>query len=337
MHFQFADTTYTYDQLHASIKSRWATKLDQIRTQDKKAIEKVKRQSHKINHPVWARISSFFKDLSIFRHLDSFISIENGLREGSVMRRMYSRTISKPTDEALVFSSMLHVSSGSAGKLLALEPADRIRAVFKTLDEVPLELIYFDTPRYEEDGCRWMPRSLLSQASATAQRMPNNTLDAWIETDTNRENVLGLSFKQHARVVSFPSRLGHVPSKVYWNGYAGRVHEAGSDRPLELPLTHDLILLMPVLDPFGSPFSTLSRFTAVLASIKKIPVEPKKFDDAEDAWPGSLNTFKHTWVVRHEGLVHFDAVSEAKGYTRMALVPLMSGASNAARYGFRLT
>ena len=126
-------------------------------------------KAFKVMNPVWRNIRAFLMDMSLTWSGSGL----TGGALGRCIRAMYYRNCSKKADESLVLTSLLSAKPGSAAAISTTKEEDRLREVLSQLDIVPVELIFADSYRYEEPGCRWMPKSFLS-VNAPRTRLPKH-------------------------------------------------------------------------------------------------------------------------------------------------------------------
>ena len=148
------------------------------------AITMIDKRLFKITNPVWYSVFTFLEEMTV-----DWSGGLNGEALARCMRGMYYRNISKPIDEPLVLSSMLSARAGSATRLSreSTRPEDRYKVLFKKLRYLPREILFVDQPRYQEDGCRWIPKSLLRvNAVGSVNKVP-------VERRTNFEQWMIMS------------------------------------------------------------------------------------------------------------------------------------------------
>jgi hypothetical protein len=84
-------------------------------------------------------------------------SLVDGLRLRNVCQALVSRSTSKPADEALCIASLLN---RNAKDYTHLAEDQRMKALVTSLDLVLAEFLFCHMPRYQDDGLRWVPRTL---------------------------------------------------------------------------------------------------------------------------------------------------------------------------------
>jgi hypothetical protein len=83
-----------------------------------------------------------------------------------VCRSLIYRTTSKAADEGICLSTLLRQSPAD---VIKLDPEARVRHVIISLEAVPSDILFIRQQRYQEDGSRWIPRTLLGSDSAWLQ------------------------------------------------------------------------------------------------------------------------------------------------------------------------
>ncbi|KAL9051416.1 MAG: hypothetical protein Q9162_006023 [Coniocarpon cinnabarinum] len=193
--FQFQDRTISWPGLHDEVQSRYKLSSWKSRSQlpkkhpvkkaqkvkwfvsehgsrgDKKqitspiveALAHVDKRLYKVLNQVWHAIFAFLEEMTVDWSGDL-----KGERLARCMRGMYYRNCSRSTDEPLVLASLLSWRAGAAAdvKKQSSTKEDRYKTLFQMLQYVPRDILFVDQVRYEEDGCRWMPTSLLGINSA---------------------------------------------------------------------------------------------------------------------------------------------------------------------------
>ena len=198
--YRFKDTLYSYDNLNKEVMNKHALPSRRRNVPREHFLHRIldnppncqspvsplRKNAHKALNCVWLRVSSFFKEMNITysqpdpkwlpgAQLNPWIQIT----VPRAIRTMMSRTTSKLEDEPLVFSSLTNWWSGSGVALVHTHPSERYRKFFTSFGFVPSQLIFLNQKRYKEDGSRWIPTSLLSQASPNCAPLAfeHSTLD----------------------------------------------------------------------------------------------------------------------------------------------------------------
>jgi hypothetical protein len=283
-------------------------------------ISPLQSQAHKALSCAWPRISAFFKEMNItYQQPDpSWLpgAQLNPLLQITVpraIRTVMSRTTSKLDDECLVFSSLVHWWSGSAAKLVHTPAEERYKEFFTSFGVVPCQIIFLNQKRYEERGSRWIPRSLLSQASPKCE--PLAFEHKITDDEYSWPNSRGLSAEYPG--FSLPRGLFHStrPFRVCLaeSLYTVRVYVAGTDEhPQGLASKENLAIILP-----RSIWKTPWKCVGVLVAICG--------DEGQSARSvGIMNRFqaaiKENWndyrdkgriLARHEALVDFSRETES--------------------------
>ena len=124
------------------------------------SMKRLGKRLFKVINPVWYSIYRFLQELSIGWNS----SLTGGVSGGPLarcMRAMYHRNCTKSADESLVLASLLSSTPGIPATLTKVEDEQRMQVLLQKLSQVPIEILFVDQQRYEDRGCRWMPKSLL--------------------------------------------------------------------------------------------------------------------------------------------------------------------------------
>ena len=272
VYYRFADEYYAYEGLREQLQRALAFSnrqrmvppehhlcqiLDaapkfQLTLIGKTELHTLEYHVFKALNPCWPLISRFFKELYADYHYEAGIRTEDGeLTLSRVIRAIMSRTTSKIEDEAHVFTSLTSWRrTHSRGSLLVStrDLKDNYRKLFRSARFwwVPSQMLFLNQPRYDQEGCRWIPTSFLSQESSRYSTLPNR----WGKQ--SREVGMPTNYGVTAR---YPGLLLHISSGdsipqrfcISWNQarYVAYVHVAGTEvHPKELPAT-DLALVLP--------------------------------------------------------------------------------------------
>lgn len=180
----------------------------------------------------WPRIEPFFDQMNINRSRwwEAF-NTDSDFTE--VIMSVMTRTTSRITDEGLVLASALRPNTLSLSKILDIDEAERYRKLFRPTIGVksvvvPSRMIFLDQRRYDELGCRWIPRSLLSQqlGSENTVYMPRGGEVGWASFDGVRVWYPGV-------FIEIPDYDGQMASafesEICGNRYRCELHEAGKE------------------------------------------------------------------------------------------------------------
>jgi hypothetical protein len=172
------------------------------------------------------------------------------------MKNIMFRTCSKIEDESLVFASISKCKTAAPSKLILVEPLERYRTLFTSLNSVPVGIVFLDQKRYEDYGSRWIPKSLLSQNSQLARPIlkEDTESDGWPAGWPFRKTGEGLQIKA-AGFDLLPRPLRVPPNfRVCLAGfeYLGFVHAAGYTQPLD-GLTGEFAIITPSSIWKGAP------------------------------------------------------------------------------------
>ncbi|XP_044714748.1 uncharacterized protein HRG_11783 [Hirsutella rhossiliensis] len=186
VHYQFADTTYTFNNLNKAVRQTHAFPARSVTIPETHLLRKRLANppqcaadyeplacfAHKALSCCWTRISSFFKELDIkYSQPDPKWFPGMQLVPGMTvlvpraMRTIAYRTTSRSEDESLILASLTNWRAGSVEPLIEVPAEERMRVCFKTFALVPSQLIFLDQKRYEDTGARWIPKSLLAQST----------------------------------------------------------------------------------------------------------------------------------------------------------------------------
>ena len=269
VHYQFEDGVHTYESLNSRVRQLhcfpWRDiplPSDHFLYEVLKNPPNLDRKSEAVFHSrpplrlhahkaltCWPVISSFFKDMNVLYHWQG---VNNNAYLSKVIRSVMNRTTSKTEDEGLVFSSVLTVRSGSGAKMENVDPEDRLRKALQPTfgySNVPGNIIFLDQQRYDQEGCRWIPKSFLSQKSpSTTLFLPETE-----EDDRAQSWPDGLHVKYPGLLLCLPESSSSIPQQfslqISGRIYQACVYEAGTrDFPSDLlmarpPLLHPALIL----------------------------------------------------------------------------------------------
>lgn len=180
--------------------------------QAKRNLDKLLFRSFK---PIWTVVHSFLEEMSL--------DWSGGQLRGEALRRcmrsMYYRDCTNKTDEGLVLASLLSAKPGAAANLFhrpsdPIDPHDRLRALFLELDIVPVDLLFVDHPRYQQEHCRWIPTSLLSVNAPSAPLLRRS------ERLHRHTTLMRRKTNTVCRVTPRGLEIGHDGLRVYPRGTA---------------------------------------------------------------------------------------------------------------------
>ena len=160
-------------------------------------------------NPVGAKLFSFIMTTADMLHtVDSPYNWRERLfTSPQFMQAMYYRDLTERADEALVLSSMVHFSPGSAAKLHTVPENNRLQELWRSMKLVPQGLVFLDQQRYTEFGCGWMPKTLLSTSWPASRPLIPGRLAATLKRGLG-VRVMGL--RLDCRKVSTDFRIQHV-------------------------------------------------------------------------------------------------------------------------------
>ena len=255
----------------------------------------------------WAVIASFFKQVDI---LSEWQGVNNEMFLGEILKSMITRTTSKVEDESLVFASASSRLPGSTQSLLKVDASERYRAFFKPrygYQNIPSYLIFFDQRRYEEDGSRWIPRSLLTQEMAvggiTSMPATGENGTAWA-TGGLRVRYPGVVFESMSLSGVFPAQFAIDAGT---GSFVCDVYHAGTREPVVGRALQYPAMLFP-----RDAFSRRQDYVGVLVDIADWSDVLKECQETTEMAYTLGNTFnvrkygKYTHFnirARHEGLV----------------------------------
>ena len=251
--YQFADTVHNYQALESSLQrtrglptrqleipsSHPLRKIIQETKQKKASTENSEQRSFEPLSPCWNGTSLFFNEMSLDK--GRLWSGEKKGRSGrfiAVMRVIQSRTISKLADEPLVVASLLRRDPGNIMKIVKAAPADRYREIFTGaagIHQFPTQLVFMNVPRYQEDGSRCLPTTMLSQAAPQMETAFRHSEEGFLVSPLEPEK--GIKIRLSGFRVAF-SGLQAVPRWFQAYDRLFEVFEPGTGRfPDEIPTT----------------------------------------------------------------------------------------------------
>ncbi|KAM5349010.1 hypothetical protein ACJ41O_008833 [Fusarium nematophilum] len=339
VHYQFADTTYTFKDLNEAVRRTHAFParsktipethfLRELLTNPPHCAadyEPLACFAHKALSCCWTRISSFFKELDIrYSQPDPDWFPGMQLVPGMTvlvpraMRTIAYRTTSRSEDEGLILASLTNWSARSAEPLTEVPAKERMRIYFKQFAIVPSQLIFLDQKRYEDDGDRWIPESLLAQSTKGTNPLPYE--HAIISDEFSWPSARGITAEYPSFRLTMPP--GWSPSNgsqtvrlhLAGNLYMGFVHEAGSqDAPASLPSNLALIVSRSIT---AGPWKCVAALVSILDS--NLPSRRRR-SSGFMAWllARGCNAFanyhdKSRMIGRHEALVDLARVPESR-------------------------
>lgn len=200
------------------------------------------------------------------------------------MRSMYYQTCTKQTDEGLVLASLLSAKPGAAANLFhnakqivlkdelnaltqsadsarqgpnansigQVDPEDRLRRLFLELDVVPVDILFADHPRYQQQHCHWIPTSLLSVNAPEAHLLRRSErLHRHTMLVRRRNNVVcrvtpngleigldGLRIQPRGRELKAPFRFVHDDGH-----FEVKLRESGTGREISATQAGDWVII----------------------------------------------------------------------------------------------
>ncbi|KAJ4252517.1 hypothetical protein NW757_005959 [Fusarium falciforme] len=169
VHYQFADTTYTFKDLNEAVRQTHAFPARNVTIPETHFLreylanpphcaadhEPLVCSAHKPLSCCWPRISSFFKELDIkYSQPDPNWFPGMQLVPGMAvlvpraMRTIAYRTTSRSEDEGLILASLTNWRAGSAEPLIEVPAEERINAT-RTLAHVGFRSLYLPSPPRE--------------------------------------------------------------------------------------------------------------------------------------------------------------------------------------------
>ncbi|KAM6525875.1 hypothetical protein FALCPG4_011407 [Fusarium falciforme] len=340
VHYQFADTTYTFKDLNEAVRQTHAFPARNMTIPETHFLreylanpphcaadhEPLVCSAHKPLSCCWPRISSFFKELDIkYSQPDPNWFPGMQLVPGMAvlvpraMRTIAYRTTSRSEDEGLILASLTNWRAGSTEPLIEVPAEERMCVCFEQFAIVPSQLIFLDQKRYEDTGARWIPKSLLAQSSTGTNPLPYE--HAIFSDEFSWPSPRGITAEYPSFRLTLPP--GWNPSnsgQTVWlhlagNLYMGFVHEAGSqDAPASLP--SNLALIVP-----RSIITGPWKCVAALVSILHVNLPSRRRRSS-----GFMAGFfarghnvlanyhdKHRMIGRHEALLDLERVPEGRG------------------------
>lgn len=340
VHYQFADTTYTYKDLNEAMRKKHAFPTRSVTVPETHSLHKLLANpphcayayeplacfAHKALSCCWPRISSFFKELDIkYSQPDPDWFPGMQLVPGMTvlvpraMRTIAYRTTSRSEDEGIILASLTEWRAGSAGPLIEVVAEERMRVCFEQFAIVPSQLIFLDQKRYEDTGARWIPKSLLAQSTKGTNPLPYE--HAIISNEFSWPSPRGITVEYPSFRLTLPP--GWSPSNgsqtvrlhLAGNLYKGFVHEAGSqDAPASLPF--NLALIVPRSINAG-PWKCVAALVSILdANLLSRCTRSSGF--MTGLLPQCRNALanyhdKSRMIGRHEALLDLERMPEGQG------------------------
>lgn len=342
VHFQFADTSYTFKDLNEAVRHKHAFPARSVTIPETHFLREclanpphctadympLACSAHKALSCCWPRISSFFKELDIkYSQPDPKWFPGMQLVPGMTvlvpraMRTIAYRTTSRSEDEGLILASLTNWRAGSAEPLIEVPAEERMRVCFKQFAIVPSQLIFLDQKRYEDTGARWIPKSLLAQSSKGTNPLPYE--HAIFSDEFSWPSPRGITAEYPSFRLTLPP--GWNPSNgsqtvqllLAGNLYIGFVHEAGSQDGPVLPSNLALIVPRSII---AGPWKCVAALVSILNA--SLPGRRRK---SSEFMAGSLargrNALtnyhdKSSMIGRHEALLDLERVPEGRGVDR---------------------
>jgi hypothetical protein len=341
VHYQFADTSHTYEHLNAAVRKEHAFPgrhktvpethfLQELLADPPNCtvtpFEPLACFAHKPLSCCWPRISSFFKELDIRYSQpdpDWFPGMQLvpgvSILVPRALRTIAYRTTSRIEDEGLILASLTNWRTGTAGPLITMLPKERLRACFERFAIVPSQLIFLDQQRYDDVGARWIPRSLLAQSSEGTAPLPFE--HAIISDEFSWPSSCGITADYPSFHVTLPP--GWVCSKdnqrfrlsLAGHHYTCFVHDAGSQNaPSCLP--SKLVLIAPRSIRSG-PWKCVGALVSILEKDPSTYGKKKSWSVAGLVVRGRNELANHydkqRVIGRHEALADLERVPERQG------------------------
>ncbi|KAF5722163.1 het domain-containing protein [Fusarium mundagurra] len=340
VHYQFADTTYTYKDLNEAMRKKHAFPTRSVTVPETHSLRKLLANpphcayayeplacfAHKALSCCWPRISSFFKELDIkYSQPDPDWFPGMQLVPGMTvlvpraMRTIAYRTTSRSEDEGIILASLTDWRVGSAGPLTEVPAEERMRVCFKQFAVVPSQLIFLDQKRYEDTGARWIPKSLLAQSSKGTNPLPYK--HSIISDEFSWPSSRGITAEYPSFRLSLPPNWNHkkynqtVLLHMAGKLYKGFVHKAGSqDAPESLP--YNLALIVPRSINAG-PWNCIVALVSILnANALSLCMRSTGFMARLLLQVGNALANYHDksrMIGRHEALLDLERVPEGQG------------------------
>jgi len=173
LHFQVANRTYSLlDLILNSLFINWGMSSVMWPTDDGGMDISLKAMK-------WAHLNQGFglEYVGLSVRTEVFEGLEESHRLHQFVQPLELRSTSHPGDEAICLSSLI---DRDPRDLFDHPPQDRMMALFGSMKRVPLIVLFQGRSRYEVDGRRWMPRTLLWSGAADPRLgtlVPNIHLD----------------------------------------------------------------------------------------------------------------------------------------------------------------
>ncbi|KAL8665149.1 MAG: hypothetical protein Q9168_007765 [Polycauliona sp. 1 TL-2023] len=175
LHYQFKDTAITLADMRKRFHKEGNTEFDEteyqcggdscntghemthnLDGQPKPLSDKTKNVIEQANL-IWSDADRFLRNVDA---LGKFEPQEDHRRLKSIVHPLRWRTTSRMIDEIICLSGCLDRKVEELDELET--PPARMKHFLNSLTSVPAGLMFVDRPRFEDDGYRWMPLSLLS-------------------------------------------------------------------------------------------------------------------------------------------------------------------------------
>jgi len=279
VHYQFANKSHVYKDLNDAIQARHAFPHRQILLPEAhplreilknpphctSALSTLRQYAYKPLNPCWNKFSLIFKELDI--DYGRTLLIDNNGRQArqiSVLRVVQSRTTSKLEDETLVVATLLRRNPGATKEVINTPASERYKKIFSEAKTFPEDAIFLNTHRYQEEGYRWIPKTLLSQSAPLLESLPSTTKNSFINAK------FGLQVSLRAFTVQFPPSAPSVPLQFQAPSSLFIIFEAGTGNyPDSISTCLDLAILLPnrVQYHYSKRGRGTDRYVAVLVQI----------------------------------------------------------------------
>lgn len=310
-------------------------------------LEPLWKHAHKALNCVWPKISTFFKEMSIGYqpadlkwHPGTQLNPWIQITVPRAIRTVMSRTTSKAEDECRVFASLTHWWSGSAKMFKGVDSSEHYRKYFRNFGCVPTQLIFLNQKRYEEDGCRWIPKSLLSQTCPDCD--PMDFEHKLMDDEFGWQNSQGLEVEYPGYKLTWDRRRSPtLPGSYYFNLghmlYEARVYEAGTKAcPSNSPLGNNVAIIVPRYI-WQNPAKLTGVLVTILDDPPSRPASPAVGSGWRDIRATTFGAVRNAVIdyrnrdrifVRHEALVELTDVSSYRVERAVgppSMMPLVDG------------
>ena len=155
MPYQFSDKAFTFNEL-------WAQAQDTVAAPSASPTERTVKMllDPILAHGLYAvRRLSYFQDIFKLPEDEKLAHIHPALSQ---------RATSWIQDEAICLTTLIGQDISTRKAILESEDERRMLVLFQNMKVVPAGILFTQKSRYEEDGCRWIPKSLLWDPTGTA-------------------------------------------------------------------------------------------------------------------------------------------------------------------------